>query len=329
MRDLSKQKSCKSKTQSICAAAVESLGEARDQLQLSQTRLPTNADFETFCQGRNPEISLHWPRLDHLRLEPEHLAFRLGGLGGSDANIILSGDAERITRLWREKRREELPEDLSSKLPVMLGSWTEAFNRQWYEQASGLLVDQAGVTVTCEEWPWRRCTLDGFVSAVGAVWEAKHTSAFSKPEEVLQRYMPQLQHNMAVMKAERAILSVIFGNHKWEVFEVASDWLYQEDLLIAEARFWDCVRTGERPVPAPVPPPPKPVGVREICFDGNNAWASAAVDWLTHRDAAKAHASAASLIRNLMEEDVGRAFGHGIEAKRSKSGAVTIREQAA
>jgi hypothetical protein len=162
-----------------------------------------------------------------------------------------------------------------------------------------------------------------------AVWEAKHTSAFSKPEEILQRYMPQLQHNMAVAKAERAILSVIFGNHKWEVFEVASDWLYQEDLLIAEARFWDCVRTGERPVPAPVPPPPKPVGVREICFDGNNAWASAAVDWLTHRDAAKTHASAASLIRTLMEEDVGRAFGHGIEAKRSKSGAVTIREQAA
>jgi hypothetical protein len=113
------------------------------------------------------------------------------------------------------------------------------------------------------------------------------------------------------------------------VFEVASDWLYQEDLFIAEARFWDCVRTGERPVPAPVPPPPKPVGVREICFDGNNAWASAAVDWLAHRDAAKTHASAASLIRSLMEEDVGRAFGHGIEAKRSKSGAVTIREQAA
>jgi predicted phage-related endonuclease len=167
------------------------------------------------------------------------------------------------------------------------------------------------------------------VTAVGAVWEAKHTSAFSKAEEVVERYMPQLQHNMAVTRADRAILSVIFGNHKWEVFEIASDWLYQEELLIAESRFWDCVRTGERPVPAPVPPTPKPAGVREICFDGNNAWASAAVDWLTHRDAAKTHASAASLIRSLMEDDVGRGFGHGIEAKRSKSGAVTIKDHAA
>jgi len=46
------------------------------------------------------------------------------------------------------------------------------------------------------------------------VWEAKHTSAFLRPEDVLDRYMPQLQHNMAVANAERAILSVIFGNGK-------------------------------------------------------------------------------------------------------------------
>ena len=31
-------------------------------------------------------------------------------------------------------------------------------------------------------------------------------------------------------------------------------------------------------------------------------------------------------IKTLVEDDVGRAFGHGIEAKRSKSGAITIRE---
>ena len=208
----------------------------------------------------------------------------------------------------------------------MLGCWTEAFNRQWYEKCAGYLVSKIGEAATCPVHEWRRCTLDGYVPALEAVWEAKHTSAFAKTEEVLARYMPQLQHNMSVVKCDRAVLSVIFGNHKWEVFEVAADWLYQEDLLIAEARFWECVKKGEKPVPAPVPAPPKPVGVREICFEGSNAWASAAVDWLTHKDSAKTHASAASLIRSLMEDDVGRAFGHGVEAKRSKSGAVTIRE---
>jgi predicted phage-related endonuclease len=175
---------------------------------------------------------------------------------------------------------------------------------------------------------WRRATLDGIIEATGTVWEAKHTSAFAKAEEVLERYMPQLQHNMAVTGYQQAVLSVIFGNHKYEVFEVAADWLYQIELLQAEQRFWTSVLTGEPPVAVEPPPPPRPIGTREVCLEGNNAWASAAFDWLTHRDAAKIHASACAAIKAQVEEDVSRAFGHGIEAKRSKSGAITIRELA-
>ena len=78
----------------------------------------------------------------------------------------------------------------------------------------------------------------------------------------------------------------IFGNHKYEIFEIAADWLYQLELLEAEEEFWDCVQTGRPPVAPPVPLPPKPVGVREVCLEGNNSWASAAVDWLQDRDAA-------------------------------------------
>ena len=133
---------------------------------------------------------------------------------------------------------------------------------------------------------------------------------------------------MAVVGAETAILSVIFGNHKYEMIEIASDWLYQLELLEAEEQFWDCVLSGREPLAAQPPPVPRPVGTREICLEGNNAWASAAHDWLQHRDAAKAHASAVTLIKSLIDEDVGRAFGHGIEAKRSKAGAITIRELA-
>lgn len=270
-----------------------------------------------------------WPHLDDLALGQDARLARATGIGGSDANTVLSEDRDRILRLWREKRGEVEPEDLSSRLPVMLGSWTEAFNRQWYQRETGYLVVDDGKVFESEVHSWRRCTIDGFVPLLGAVWEAKHTSAFAKADEVVARYMPQLQHNMAVTGMSRAALSVIFGNSKWEVFDIASDWLYQEELLIAESRFWDCVRSGEPPVPAVAPPPPKPVGVREVCFEGNNAWASAAVDWRTHRDAAKAHAVAASAIKGLIDDDVARAFGHGIEAKRSKAGALAIREYGA
>jgi predicted phage-related endonuclease len=254
---------------------------------------------------------------------------RTRSIGGSDANVILSGSPERVLRLWREKRGEEQPEDLSAKLPVMLGCWTEEFNRQWYSFSTGQQVSRVGERLTCSEHPWRACTLDGFVEEVGAVWEAKHTSSFVKPDEIVSRYMPQLQHNMAVAATERALLSVIFGNGKWEVFEVAADWLYQADLLAAETRFWECVQSGDAPAALPAPPPPKPIGVREVCLEGSNAWAASAADWLAHRDAARKHQAAITSLKELVEDDVARAFGHGIEAKRSKAGAITIRELAA
>lgn len=270
--------------------------------------------------------SPEWPSLKGLVLASPEQQERRWFVGGSDANVILSGDADRVMRLWRAKRGETEPEDLSRSLAVMLGCWTEAFNRQWFEQISGDRVAACGSSLTCEKYPWRRCTLDGLVEPSGDIWEAKHTSAFSKPEDVLERYMPQLQHNMAVARRDRSVLSVIFGNHKFEIFEVASDWLYQLELLEAEEQFWNCVITGKEPSAIDPPPPPKPIGTREVCFEGNNAWASAAFDWLKNREAAKAHASATSLIKSLMDEDVSRAFGHRIEAKRSKSGAITIRE---
>ncbi|MGZ2411015.1 putative phage-related endonuclease [Sphingomonas sp. F9_3S_D5_B_2] len=271
---------------------------------------------------------MNWPTLPDLQMPPARRVESQSYLGGSDANIVFSGNRDKISRLWLEKRGEVEPEDLSSSLAVLLGSWTEAFNRQWFEKLTGESVARIGDVQVCTEHSWRRCTLDGFIDARRCVWEAKHTNPFCKPEEVLERYMPQLQHNMAVLGVERAILSVIFGNHRYETFEVAADWVYQQELLEAETAFWDCVISGSRPVPAAVAPAPRPIATREVCLDRNNAWAAAAVDWLQYRQAAKAHAEATNQIKGLVEEDVRRAFGHGVEAKRSKSGALTIRELA-
>lgn len=289
--------------------------------------VPSKSPFPKCAETLSSDPTcISWPTLDEIGLSPSEVEARRSGLGGSDANVILSGDPDRVIALWTVKRGEAPAEDLSDRLPVMLGSWTETFNRHWYERETGLLVSQVGKRLTCAQHGWRSCTLDGYVPVLGAVWEAKHTSAFTSSNEVVERYMPQLQHNMAVAQAERAVLSVIFGNAKWEVFEIAADWMYQEDLLIAEARFWDCVRTGERPVPAPVPAAPKPIGVREICLERSNSWASAAVDWLQFREPARLHSAATVALKELVEGDVKRAFGHGVEARRSKSGAISIRE---
>jgi predicted phage-related endonuclease len=42
-------------------------------------------------------------------------------IGGSDARIIMGEDEAALLRLWREKRGEIEPEDLSGNLIVQLG----------------------------------------------------------------------------------------------------------------------------------------------------------------------------------------------------------------
>jgi len=46
---------------------------------------------------------------------------RCSFIGGSDARIIVGNDEAALLRLWREKRGEIGPEDLSGNLIVQLG----------------------------------------------------------------------------------------------------------------------------------------------------------------------------------------------------------------
>src|SRR5262249_32388641 len=61
-------------------------------------------------------------------------------IGGSDARIIMGDDEEALLRLWREKRCEVEPKDLSGNLIVQLGVVTEDLNRRWYEANTGQVI---------------------------------------------------------------------------------------------------------------------------------------------------------------------------------------------
>ena len=63
-------------------------------------------------------------------------------IGGSDARIIMGSDEAALLRLWREKRGEAEPEDLSGNLIVQLGLVTEPLNRHWFERNSGHVITQ-------------------------------------------------------------------------------------------------------------------------------------------------------------------------------------------
>src|SRR6516164_10944027 len=61
-------------------------------------------------------------------------------IGGSDARIIMGQDEGALLRLWREKRGEGEPEDLSNNLVVQLGVATEDLNRRWYRANTGQVL---------------------------------------------------------------------------------------------------------------------------------------------------------------------------------------------
>ena len=56
------------------------------------------------------------------------------------ARIIMGNDEAALLRLWREKRGEVEPQDLSGNLIVQLGLATEELNRRWYEANSGQVI---------------------------------------------------------------------------------------------------------------------------------------------------------------------------------------------
>ena len=137
--------------------------------------------------------------------------------------------------------------------------------------------------------------------------------------------MPQLQHNMWVVAARTAVLSIITGGGKWVEIAAHADPLYQHLIVTAERKFWRCVESGERPQIFGVEPPkPRMEAIRIVDMASSNAWAEFAAVFARTRSAHQEHEQAKSELKSLMPEDAKEAIGHGVRGKRSKSGAVSF-----
>jgi predicted phage-related endonuclease len=247
-------------------------------------------------------------------------------IGGSDARVIMGSDEAELIRLWREKRGEVEPENLSDKLIVQLGTATEDLNRRWYERNTGLSIKDLQRRIQHPVHKWMAATLDGVVDPGGAVFEAKFMLPWTFSEEAAaEKHMAQLQHNMWVSDSRSAVLSIITGGGKWVELTINADPLYQHLLLTAEKKFWRCVTSGEQPRLFGVEPPrPRREAVRIVDMSGSNAWADLAASYRRTRPAYQEHESAKAELKKLVPEDAREAIGHGLRAKRSKSGAVSF-----
>jgi predicted phage-related endonuclease len=247
-------------------------------------------------------------------------------IGGSDARIIVSGDEAALIRLWKEKRGEAEAQDLSDNLVVQLGVATDSLNRTWYERNTGRVVTDVQHWVQHPINRWMAATLDGMVQEPDAVFEAKFMLPWSFSEEAAaEKHMAQLQHKMWVTNARAGVLSIITGGGKWVEISIHADALYQHFLITAEKRFWRCVQTGETPRPYGLEPPrPAIEAIRIVDMSESNSWAQFAGLFRNTRGAFLDHERAKSELKALMPEHAKEAAGHGVRAKRSKSGAVSF-----
>ena len=130
---------------------------------------------------------------------------------------------------------------------------------------------------------------------------------------------------MWVVAARNAVLSVITGGGKWVEIKVHADPLYQHLILTAERKFWRCVENGEPPKLFGVEPPkPRIEAVRIVDMTSSNTWSEFAAVFSRTQAAHLEHEQAKGELRSLVPEDAQQAIGHGLRAKRSKSGAISF-----
>jgi putative phage-type endonuclease len=247
-------------------------------------------------------------------------------IGGSDARVIMGDDQAALIHLWRQKRGEAEPEDLSDNLLVQLGTATEELNRSWYERRTGRRITNVQRRVKHSAIPWMAASLDGIVEDGEAVFEAKFMLPWSFSEQAAaEKYMAQLQHNMWVTHLKSSVLSIITGGGKWVEITIPMDPLYLTVLVSAEKKFWRCVQSGDIPHLINVEPPrPRIEAIRIVDMSSSNSWAEFAALFRSTRTAFLEHERAKGELKALIPEDAKEAIGHGVRAKRSKSGAVSF-----
>lgn len=264
------------------------------------------------------------------QLTPEQLAERRKGVGASDAAKILAG-GEAWVELWKDKTGREIPKRIMSEWDAAIRHITESLQCDWYEHKTGIKIVERGKACIYKGWPVLRCTLDGtsYTAPGFDVFECKHVSSFT-PDAMnwaIDKYTPQLQHQMIVCGTDTGIMSVMVGMKEPELVNFTLDPFFAEAYITRCREFWNYVETdtpppGAEAMSAPIPPE----AFKVISFEGNNAFADFATDWLASQKAAKSFEKAAKGIKEMIPADVKEATGHGLKVVRSKAGSLSIKE---
>lgn len=182
----------------------------------------------------------------------EWLAARRGGIGGSDAPVILGESPyQSLYGLWLDKtgRTSDVDRDTDA---MRRGRWLEPHLAAWFAQETGLDVRRCGLLAHRDD-PWRRATPDRLTSD-GGILEIKTAGAWTDAAQawrdgIDRRAYVQAQHYLAVTGRSHAWIVAYVDPSPILRGPVERDEELIATLVEAERRFW------HEHVLADVPPP--------------------------------------------------------------------------
>lgn len=279
----------------------------------------------------------------------EALSDRATYIGSSDAHDILRTNWLQV---WRRKVKLVTEDDLSDNFKVQLGLHTEPFHIDWTLRR--FIEGRAEVGEHWYEMPACRqqavqdrdqsyigCHLDAALAyehgAQTFVYpvEVKHSSGGRTLDELVDWYMPQLQHQMMVTGRDRLLFSAIMGNAEPERV-----WIGRSDDYIAKlrelyARFWKLVETREAPLASGpiedeiITPKIKdaiPInGMKKRDGSASNEFMAQAHALRDTKAAHTAHEDAKKALKGLIADDEAEVYSPVVTLRRNAKGSVLVK----
>lgn len=169
---------------------------------------------------------------------------RQSGIGGSDVASILGLNPYKSTfQLWCEKTGQVQQEDLSDRMPILIGNELEDLVARIFTKETGMAVRKDNKTHRHKDYPFLLANIDRQIIGQSALLECKTTSAYKadewKGEEIPANYLLQVQHYLDVLDYDVAYIAVIIGNTDFVYKKIERD-----EELIQQVRsrlidFWE------------------------------------------------------------------------------------------
>lgn len=183
----------------------------------------------------------------------EWLNWRVGGVGGSDAGIILGLNKYKTAfELWLEKTGQVVPEEINNDA-IHFGNVLEDIVAKEFSERTGKKVRRRNQMLQHDEYEFMTANLDREVVGEKALLECKTANAFLAKEwendEIPATYLIQCQHYLAVTGYEKAYIACLIGGQRFVWKEINRDEELINIIIQAEKDFWENnVLGGQAPV---------------------------------------------------------------------------------